>query len=77
MIIPTKHQNIKLNPMVLGADILFLLRKEDFTMEELYQSIKITNSIDLDSFYDTITYLWLIEAITIDKNKISKKNNVS
>lgn len=77
MIIPTKHQNISHNPIVLGADILFLLRKQDTTIEELYQNLKKDTNIDLDVFYDTITYLWLIDSIRLEKNKISKTANVS
>jgi len=73
MIIPTKHQNLNLNPMVLGADILFLLRKQNLTLEELYQSLRKTINLDLDLFYDTLTYLWLIDSIAMNKNKISKK----
>lgn len=77
MIIPTKHQNLNHNPMVLGADVLFLLRKQNLTLEELYQSLRKTINLDLDLFYDTLTYLWLIDSISMNKNKISKKVNVS
>ena len=63
--------------MVLGADILFLLRNQDMTLEELYQNLRKKMSLDLDLFYDTLTYLWLIESIKMNKNKISKTVNVS
>ncbi|WP_179348029.1 ABC-three component system middle component 6 [Winogradskyella pacifica] len=77
MIIPTKHQNISYNPLVLGADILFILRAGELTTEELYQNLKKNTNIDLDIFYDTLTYLWLIESVTIQSNKITKLTNVS
>lgn len=77
MILPTKHQNLDLNPMVLGADILFMLRNKDLTLEELFQVLKKQVNLDLDLYYDTLTYLWLIDSIDLDKNKISKKTSVS
>jgi len=77
MIIPTKHQNIIYNPLVLGADILFILRHGELTIEELFQNLKKQINIDLDIFYDTLTYLWLIESIKIKANIITKITNVS
>lgn len=77
MIVPTKHQNIIHNPLVLGADILFILRNGELTIEELYQNLKKSTNLDLDIFYDTLTYLWLIESIKIKANIITKTTNVS
>ncbi|WP_417958470.1 ABC-three component system middle component 6 [Flagellimonas yonaguniensis] len=77
MIIPTKHQNLDLNPMVLGADILFIIRNKDLTLEELYQELKKQINLNLDLYYDTLTYLWLLNSIDLNKNKISKKTSVS
>ena len=77
MIIPTKHENLEKNPMVLGADILFFLRNSDLTIEELYQKLKTEKNVNLDVFYDTVTFLWIIESISFFKGKISKNKNVS
>ncbi len=62
--------------MVIGSDILFYIRKEEISIESLYYKIKNNISIDLDLFYDTLTYLWLIDSITISNNKVFKKEDV-
>lgn len=77
MIIPTKHENLENNILVLGADILFYLRKDNLTIEELYQKIRLEKNINLDSFYDTITFLWMIQSIKFFKGKISKLSDDS
>ncbi|MFL0072283.1 ABC-three component system middle component 6 [Tenacibaculum maritimum] len=76
MITPTKHQNIVFNPLILGADILFMLRHKELTIEELFQNLKQTKNLDLDIFFDTLTYLWVIESIKIETNKITKTTDV-
>lgn len=77
MILPTKHENLESNTLVLGADILFHLRKDNLTIEELYQKIRLEKNLNLDAFYDTITFLWMIQAIKIHKGIITKQANVS
>lgn len=72
MLIPTKHQDLTKNILVLGADILFYLKKEDYILEELFQKIRIEKNINLEVFLDTITFLWTIEVITYKNNVISK-----
>lgn len=72
MLIPTKHQELKSNTLVLGADILFLIKNDEINLDDLYKKLIIEKNIDLDSFFDGITFLWLIEAINFQENKVSK-----
>lgn len=73
MITPTKHQNLNSNIIVVGAEILQLLKKDDFTLEELFQKAKINLQINLELFFDVLTFLWLIDAITINEKIIKTK----
>lgn len=74
MIIPTKHQNLKSNPLIIGADILYILKSEkEILIEDLYQKMKTLEQLDLNIFFDTLTFLWLIDSIDINKGIIQKK----
>lgn len=75
MIKPTKHQKLKTNILVIGAEILILLKKEELLIEELFIKTSKKTSIALDMFLDTITYLWLMNFIDIKKEIV--KLNVS
>ncbi|MDN3595300.1 ABC-three component system middle component 6 [Zunongwangia endophytica] len=77
MILPTKHENLESNVLVIGADILFHLRKDNLAIEELYQKIRLEKSLNLDAYYDILTFLWMIRAIKIHKGIIIKQNDVS
>lgn len=57
--------------MVIGADIIKLLRKQKYTIEELYQIIKIEKQISLERFYNTLAFLWIAEVIESDDFYIS------
>jgi hypothetical protein len=72
MLIPTKHQDLSKNVLVLGADILHYIRKDEYILEELYQELRKEKNIDLDTFLDTITFLWLIDSVNYKGNVISK-----
>jgi len=75
MIKPTKHQKLKTNILVVGAEILILLKKEELLIEELFIKTSKKTSIALDLFLDTITYLWLMNFVDIKKEIV--KLNVS
>lgn len=72
MILPTKHQDLSNNILVLGADILHFLKKESLTPEEIFQKLKTEKNITLEYLFDAITFLWLIDAVTFIDNKITK-----
>lgn len=73
MLLPTKHQNLSNNIMVIGADVLHIIKNETLTVEELFQKIKNERQMSLEMLFDTITFLWLIDAVEYSENKISKR----
>lgn len=66
MLIPTKHERLEISLIALGADIIQLLKKQKFNIEELYQKLKDSKSISLEKYYDTVTFLWLAEIVNIN-----------
>lgn len=78
MLIPTKHENLNQNIMVIGANILLHLKKKNLNIEILFQKIKSEKTISLEQFYNTLLFLWLAELIDHEDYLISLKNkNVS
>lgn len=81
MLIPTKYENINDNLLVLGAYIISLLKKKPYNIEELFQVInkikeeKKKTLINLDQYFNTLTFLWLSEIILLDEFKIYLNNN--
>lgn len=75
MLIPTKHENLSRNTLVVGADILTHLKSSSINIEELYQQIKIRKDISLDEFFNSLLFLWLNELISYDESRIEVKIN--
>lgn len=71
MIRPTKHEDLNYNILVLGADIIGFLKKDELSIEELYQKMKFKKEITLDTLFDTLTFLWLMDAIDLGDNSIT------
>ncbi|MDD2516350.1 MAG: hypothetical protein PHF26_03990 [Candidatus Gracilibacteria bacterium] len=76
MLIPTKHENLNRNLLVLGADILIHLKKSSVNVEELYQKIKLKKGdVSLDEFFNALLFLWLNDLIFYDDKSIEVKIN--
>lgn len=73
MLIPTKHENLQQNILVVGADILSILKKRSFNIEVLFQKVKNSKHINLEQFYNTLVFLWLSELIELDEYFIKIK----
>ncbi len=73
MILPTKHQNLSHNYLVVGAEILALIKKKSYTIEELFQKSKDKYKLSLDAYFDIITFLWLVDAINLEQKTLSIK----
>ncbi len=67
MLIPTKHENLEKNILVLGADVLLLLKKRKYNIESLFQKVKDKKSISLSQYYNTLLFLWLAGLIELDE----------
>lgn len=80
MLIPSKHEQLEKNILVIGSDILaFFKKKKKWNVESLFQNLKQVKSINLDQFYNTVTFLWLSDIIHVDECNIilNKKNATS
>lgn len=78
MLLPTKYENLNKNLLVVGADLIVLLKKRIYNIEELYQEYKKTQSLSLEQYFNLLTFLWTVEVIDLNQHYISLKNtNVS
>lgn len=75
MLIPTKHENLNRNTLVVGADILSHLKNSSINIEELYQQIKTRKDISLDEYFNSLLFLWLNELVSYDEKRIEVKIN--
>ena len=75
MFLPNKHEDLHKSTIVIGADILKSLKKQNYNIEELLQEIKHSFQKDISSnqYYNTLTFLWLIEAIELNGFTIKLK----
>ena len=74
MLIPSKHEKLDKNILVLGADLLGLLRRRSYNIEILFQDAKRLKSLNLDQYYDTITFLWLSGFIELQQYQVILRN---
>ncbi|WP_369412438.1 ABC-three component system middle component 6 [Mucilaginibacter rivuli] len=76
MLIPSKHENLEYNLLVIGSDILRILRTGNHNIEELFQTIKkYASEISLDKILDCILYLWLCEFVIVEDNVVILNRN--
>ena len=75
MFLPNKHENLHKSTIVLGADIIKSLKKKDCNIEDLFQELKqsFKKDISLNKYYNTLTFLWLIEAVDLQEFIIKLK----
>jgi hypothetical protein len=75
MLLPSKQEDLTVSTFVLGAEILSRLKKKDYNIENLFCDIRSdvlldkkgeSESLSLNQFYNTLTFLWVIEAIDSD-----------
>jgi hypothetical protein len=68
MFIPTKHENLHKSTIVLGADIIKILKKRAHNIEDLFQELKkvFAKDISLNQYYNTLTFLWLTDVIELN-----------
>lgn len=77
MILPTKYENIKENPLIVGYQIISLLKNNALTLLDIHLQLKKHKKLELDynTLIDTLTFLYLADAIEIDNNIIIIKND--
>lgn len=76
MLIPSKYENINDNLLVIGSNIVSLLKRHPFNIEDLFKSVnkerdsKNLHQINLDQYFNALTFLWLAEIITLNEFQI-------
>lgn len=63
MLLPTKYENLNFNILVLGAHTIRYIKNGKTNIEELFSVLKLKHNVDLDLFFDVITFLWLADII--------------
>lgn len=74
MLIPSKHEDLNYNVLVIGSDILRVLKKENRDIESLFAEIRTIKEIGIELFYNALLFLWLAELIAIDDMAYIKRN---
>jgi hypothetical protein len=75
MIKPTKHEKLSRSLLALGADVLFLLKGRNWSVEELFHVLRKEKNIDIDSFYECLTFLFLAGILEYENYQIGGKSN--
>lgn len=76
MLIPSKYENINDNLLVIGSNLVSLLKKRPFNIEDLFKAVnkeresKGLHQINLDQYFNALTFLWLAEFITLNEFQI-------
>ena len=74
MLIPSKHEKLNNNVLVLGADLLGLLKRKSYNVDSLFQDAKRIKVLSLDQYYNTLTFLWLSDLIELQHHQVIIKS---
>ena len=70
MLIPTKYENLNKNLLVIGAEVISRLKKRSYNVEELYQILKKEKGINLEQYYNCLTFLWLGDILILERFRL-------
>lgn len=76
MLIPNKYENINDNLLVIGSNLVSMLKQRPYNIEVLFKSVnkeredKNLHQINLDQYFNALTFLWLAEIITLNEFQI-------
>ncbi|WP_046245049.1 ABC-three component system middle component 6 [Hymenobacter terrenus] len=70
MLTPTKHGDLQKNAIVIASELLSLLGKKNYNIDELYRKVSSKRTLPLDIFNDALVFLYLIEAIELKESTI-------
>lgn len=74
MLIPSKHEKLENNIIVIGADLLNLLNRRSHNIESLFQDVKRIKTLSLDQYYNSLAFLWLSGLIELRQHQIIIKS---
>jgi len=71
MLIPTPHETLRRNVLVIGARIVKLLKRRSFLIEDIFHALGFENGDkDASLFFDALTFLYIVGLITVDGFRI-------
>lgn len=73
MLIPTKYENIEKNILVVSSEILKLLKKKSFGVDDLFAEIKKIKQIDFESYFDCLVFLYLADFLEAQNHYVFLK----
>ena len=73
MLIPTPYESLQKNTIIIGADIIGLLKQKNYNIEALFNELKKLKSTHLNQFYNTVVFLWLADIIELDEHTLILK----
>ncbi len=73
MLIPTPYESLPKNNLIIGADIIGLLKRKDYNIEALFNELKKLRLTHLNQFYNTLLFLWLADIIELNEHTIILK----
>jgi hypothetical protein len=74
MLLPTKYENLNSNLLVIGAEVISHLRIKPYNIEELYQILKKEKGINLEQYFNCLTFLWLADISIIENFRVKLVN---
>ena len=67
MLIPTPHESLRRNILVIGARIIGLLRRRPLLAEDLFRALGLENGDrDAGLFFDSLTFLYTVGLLAMD-----------
>lgn len=76
MLIPSKYEDINQSPFIIGYHIVNLLKERPYNVEKLFQFLRDKYLLNLEQYYDSLTFLWLAEIISISETQINLSPSV-
>ena len=75
MLLPSKYEDINSNLLVIGSFIIKQLKKRPYNIEDLFQHLKKYHFINLEQYFNSITFLWLADIVVLNSFQISLNPN--
>ena len=73
MLIPGKYENLNKNLLVIGAEVIAKLKKKSYNIEDLFQILKKEVAINLDQYFNCLTFLWTADILELEDYRLYLK----
>jgi hypothetical protein len=71
MLLPSKYEDLNSNLIVVGAYIIEILKRRPYNVEDLFQVLRNKYNINLEQYFNSITFLWLSDIVILNTFQIS------